>query len=79
MTSAPVPRESKPEVVPEKPKVIPEKPEVVREKAATEAPQAVEAQTTNLEERMHGDVLEHKHSEYDYWHPASRIHKKEDK
>ncbi len=28
-----------------------------------------------LEERMHGDVLEHKHPEHDYWHPASRIHK----
>ena len=36
------------------------------------------AHTGNMEERMHGDVLEHKHPEYDYWHPASRVHKKED-
>ncbi len=32
----------------------------------------------NIEERMHGDIMEHKHPEYDYWHPASRIHKKEE-
>lgn len=32
-----------------------------------------------IEERMHGDVLEHKHQEYDYWHPASRVHKMEEK
>jgi len=32
-----------------------------------------------VEERQHGDMLEHKHPEYDYWHPASRIHKKEEK
>ncbi|MDD5473463.1 MAG: 30S ribosomal protein S3 [Candidatus Methanoperedens sp.] len=38
-----------------------------------------EIHATNLEERMHGDVMEHKHAEYDYWHPASRVHKKEDK
>lgn len=38
-----------------------------------------ETHTSNVEERMHGDVLEHKHAEYDYWHPASRVHKKEDK
>lgn len=29
----------------------------------------------NVEERMHGDVMEHKHPENDYWHPASRPHK----
>lgn len=33
----------------------------------------------NIEERMHGEVLEHKHQEYDYWHPASRVHKTEEK
>lgn len=32
----------------------------------------------NMEERVHGDVTEHKHAGYDYWHPASRIHKKEE-
>ncbi|CAG0949555.1 MAG: 30S ribosomal protein S3 [Candidatus Methanoperedens sp.] len=37
-----------------------------------------EIHTGNIEERMHGDVLEHKHSEYDYWHPASRTHKMEE-
>jgi small subunit ribosomal protein S3 len=37
-----------------------------------------EIHTGNIEERMHGDVLEHKHSEYDYWHPASRTHKTEE-
>lgn len=33
-----------------------------------------------FEERMHGDVLEHKHAKdgYDYWHPASRTHKIEE-
>ncbi len=40
---------------------------------------AEESHTGNIEERMHGDVMEHKHSEYDYWHPASRLHKKEEK
>ena len=37
-----------------------------------------EIHTGNIEERMHGDVLEHKHAEYDYWHPASRTHKTEE-
>jgi len=37
-----------------------------------------EVHTGNIEERMHSDVLEHKHSEYDYWHPASRTHKQEE-
>jgi len=37
-----------------------------------------EIHTGNIEERMHGDVLEHKHQEYDYWHPASRTHKTEE-
>jgi len=27
--------------------------------------------------RMRGEVLEHKHKEYDYWHPVSRVHKNE--
>lgn len=34
-----------------------------------------EGNAANVEERMHGDVMEHKHPEYDYWHPASRPHK----
>jgi small subunit ribosomal protein S3 len=32
----------------------------------------------NIEERMHGDVKEHKHAGYEYWHPASRMHKTEE-
>jgi hypothetical protein len=27
-----------------------------------------------MEERQHGDVLEHRHEEYDYWHPTTRVH-----
>ncbi len=26
------------------------------------------------EEHLHGDITEHKHKEYDYWHPATRVH-----
>lgn len=26
------------------------------------------------EERMHGDVVEHRHDGYTYWHPVARIH-----
>ncbi len=57
------------------------KPEAVSEQVP-EAPKetpAEECHTGNIEERMHGDVMEHKHPEYDYWHPASRLHKKEEK
>jgi small subunit ribosomal protein S3 len=32
----------------------------------------------NIEERTHGDVKEHKHAGYEYWHPASRMHKTEE-
>jgi small subunit ribosomal protein S3 len=64
-------------------KVTPQevKPEAVVEQAP-EVPKETpveESHTGNIEERMHGDVLEHKHPEYDYWHPASRLHKKEEK
>ena len=49
------------------------------EPEATEAVvQESEGHTGHIEERMHGDVMEHKHAGYDYWHPASRIHKKEE-
>lgn len=56
--------------VPAQPEVIKPAPEVTK---VTE-----EIHTGNIEERMHGDVLEHKHPEYDYWHPASRTHKTEE-
>jgi small subunit ribosomal protein S3 len=32
----------------------------------------------DFEERVHGDVKEHKHAGYEYWHPASRMHKTEE-
>jgi small subunit ribosomal protein S3 len=55
------------------------KPEAVVEQAPeAPVPTAEESHTGNIEERMHGDVMEHKHPEYDYWHPASRLHKKEE-
>jgi len=57
------------EVKPEITKLEPEiKKETVQE----------EIHTGDIEERMHADVLEHKHQEYDYWHPASRTHKTEE-
>ncbi len=28
----------------------------------------------NKVERMHGDVKEHTHAGYEYWHPAARVH-----
>ncbi|MDL5503116.1 MAG: hypothetical protein QSU88_07860, partial [Candidatus Methanoperedens sp.] len=59
--AAPVPVETKPEIT--KPS-----PETTKETVPEEA------HTGNIEERMHGDVLEHKHAQYDYWHPASRTH-----
>lgn len=35
-------------------------------------------QSNGVEERMKNDILEHKHPDYNYWHPASRVHKKEE-
>lgn len=37
-----------------------------------------EGHSGTIEERKHGDTVEHKHAGYDYWHPASRTHKKEE-
>lgn len=64
-----------PEMKPE----VPARPEVPASVAPVEAPKEApkEEAHAGVEERMHGDVLEHKHPEYDYWHPASRIHKDE--
>lgn len=59
------------EVKPELP--VPEQPEI----KTTGEPES-EGHTGNIEERKHGDVVEHKHAGYDYWHPASRVHKKEE-
>ncbi len=59
------PVEAKPEITKPKPEI---KKEIVPE----------EIHTGDIEERMHADVLEHKHREYDYWHPASRTHKVEE-
>ena len=59
------PVEVRPEITKPEPEI---KPEIVPE----------EIHTGDIEERMHADVLEHKHREYDYWHPASRTHKAEE-
>ncbi len=77
-------------VKPEAPAAVQESkpPEAVAPEPAVETIQQPEIplenvveQTTqegNIEERMHGDVKEHKHAGYEYWHPASRIHKTEE-
>lgn len=31
-----------------------------------------------MEERQHGDILEHHHENYDYWHPVIRVHNMEE-
>jgi len=60
---------------------LPPEPKITKPQETIETPVAaapVESHDSNVEERMHGDELEHKHLEYDYWHPASRVHKKEE-
>lgn len=55
--------------------------EAVPEEAKPAETPAEAPETTadpGIEERMQGDVLEHKHKEYSYWHPASRVHKSEE-
>ncbi|VVB91346.1 30S ribosomal protein S3 [uncultured archaeon] len=54
------------------PEPVEAKPEVVEQQKAPDL------HAGDVEERMHGDVKEHKHAEYDYWHPASRMHKTEE-
>lgn len=75
--------EKKPEAIAEIVKAAPApeaKPEaVVETQPETFEKAAAEESHAGAEERLHGDVLEHKHPDYDYWHPASRIHKKEEK
>ena len=44
----------------------------VEDEVVVEVPGEADEQT-----RMRGEVLEHKHKEYDYWHPVNRVHKKE--
>lgn len=75
-----VPAAKKPEGIKELVKSAP----VIAQEIKKPAPQITkekvpeEGHSGNIEERTHGDVLEHKHSEYDYWHPASRTHKQEE-
>lgn len=74
--------EKKPEGIKELVKAVPA-PSVARTEVTPSVPVQNETvmevtHTGNIEERMHGDVVEHKHPEYDYWHPASRVHKKEE-
>ena len=55
-----------------------EEPEMEEVKAASEERAAGEvACEPDEERRMRGDVLEHKHKGYDYWHPVNRVHKRE--
>ena len=71
----------KPEGIKELVKAAPVAPKPDNVKPAPETKKEIvpeEIHTGNIEERMHGDVLEHKHAEYDYWHPASRTHKTEE-
>ncbi len=75
-------QEKKPAGIGEIVKAAPAPQEAIQVQAAPETPKVTvpaETHAANVEERMHGDVLEHKHPEYDYWHPASRVHKKEEK
>lgn len=46
--------------------------------AAPVSPLPAPTPDPDIEERTHGDVLEHKHDGYEYWHPASRVHPKEE-
>ncbi len=71
-------QEKKPAGIGEIVKAAPAPQEAIQVQAAPETPKVTvpeETHAANVEERMHGDVLEHKHPEYDYWHPASRVHK----
>lgn len=54
--------------------------EVTKQQAGIPSEQNAEHEVPegNIEERMHGDVKEHKHAGYEYWHPASRMHKTEE-
>lgn len=54
--------------------------EVTKQQAGTPPEQNAEHAMPegNFEEREHGDVKEHKHAGYEYWHPASRMHKTEE-
>ncbi len=76
---APKPEVTKPEVTKTETPVVASiaevKPETVAQ--AAEVPDS-EVHAANVEERMHGDLMEHRHPGYEYWHPASRIHKKEE-
>nr|AKQ01201.1 ribosomal protein S3, eukaryotic/archaeal type [uncultured euryarchaeote Rifle_16ft_4_minimus_1523] len=82
--AAPLPAEAKPKAIPaqavaEQAPVTPFDESVKKERRALDsskketAPEEIHA--ANVEERRHGDVLEHKHPEFDYWHSASRVHK----
>ncbi|SNQ60704.1 30S ribosomal protein S3 [Candidatus Methanoperedens nitratireducens] len=75
-TAAPV--QAKPEIQ-EPVASVEVEPEAVTPLPETQS-QAAESEghTGEIEERTHGDVVEHKHAGYDYWHPASRVHKKEE-
>ena len=81
------------ELVKAEPKAVKPEPEVIKHEKPVEAkseaivpiPDNQDAEISqtefhdaNVEERMHGEAMEHRHPGYDYWHPASRMHKKEE-
>ncbi|RLG27201.1 30S ribosomal protein S3 [Methanosarcinales archaeon] len=65
--------------VEETPKKVEETPKKVEETTETKVEEIPETFTDQAgeERRMHGDVLEHKHKGYEYWHPVTRVHKME--
>ncbi|MCZ7357319.1 MAG: 30S ribosomal protein S3 [Candidatus Methanoperedens sp.] len=71
--------EKRPEAAPETPAPVVEiKPEAPVSEPETQDSEIAGIHDENIEERMHGDVMEHRHSGYEYWHPVPRIHKKEE-
>jgi len=58
--------------------VMPKSEEVTKQQVKSSESAEPAAPEGNVEERMHGDVKEHKHDGYEYWHPASRMHKTEE-
>ncbi|CAD6494974.1 MAG: hypothetical protein EMLJLAPB_01059 [Candidatus Argoarchaeum ethanivorans] len=66
--------ETPPKTTETKVEEIQEKVEEVTETKVEETQETFTDQA-NEERRVHGDVLEHKHKDYEYWHPVTRVHK----
>ena len=65
-------------VKPETPAVQDPGPVVAAQEVIESQKEQSDLHAGNIEERMHSDVKEHKHDGYEYWHPASRMHKTEE-